>query len=102
MSGVLMSGNDEQMRKIELLERTVLEMGSELFQVKIALDRNQEVHEKFLAVLEGLKQLLDEKGIINIEDFESAVELGQAMETFNSYHEAANEAALERIKKQNH
>lgn len=88
--------------KLEKLERTVLELGSELFQLKGTIENTSESHEQLLSIFDGLKQLLDEKGLITVEDFEGAVELGQAIEVFNSSQEHAVHTELERVKKSSH
>ena len=61
------------------LERSVLDLGAELFHLKNEIYALKNAQHTFLEVLHGLKMILDEKGLINIEDFESAVELGQAL-----------------------
>ncbi len=88
--------------KLEMLERAVMELGTELFNLKGTMAKNQESHSQFLATVKGLKQILDEKGLITGEDFEAAVELGQAIEHFNSQAEHALSSELEKIKKTGH
>ena len=66
--------------KVELLERTVLELGTELFNLKGMVAKTQESHEQFVTIIKGLKQLLDEKGLITRDDFDAAVELGLLVE----------------------
>ena len=95
-----MSNNTQT--KLEMLERAVLELGTELFNLKGSMVKAKESHEQFLATVKGLKQLLDEKGLITHEDFESAVELGQAIEHFNSQIEHSIFGEMEKIKKAGH
>jgi hypothetical protein len=94
--------SDKMQSKVEMLERAVLELGTELFNLKGSMAKNQESHEQFLATIKGLKQLLDEKGVITGDDFEAAVELGRAIEHFNSQAEHALTNELEKIKKAGH
>ena len=95
--------SDQQTRvKLEMLERTVLELGSELYHLKGTMARNQQTHESFLSIIKGLKQLLDEKGLITLDDFDAAVELGQALEAFNSPAAHAYDGELDKGKKSGH
>lgn len=87
--------------KLELLERTVLELGTELFSLKGMVAKSRESHEQFLTTMRGLKQLLDEKGLITPEDFDTAVQLGAAIESFNP-HESDLYQEMEKQKKQSH
>lgn len=75
---------DPMKARIEMLERTVMELGSELFMMKNNLTKSQGSHEQFLAIVKGLKQLLDDKGLITHDDFDAAVELGEVIERFNA------------------
>lgn len=76
--------SDDLARRLEMLERSVLEMGTEVYQLKGMLGKAREYRDRFLAVMRGLKQLLDEKGLITVEDFDAAVELGEVLERFNT------------------
>ena len=96
-----MSLGDEKAR-IEMLERTVLELGAELFQMKSTIGKTEQSHEQFLALVKGLKRLLDDKGLITVDDFEAAVELGAAIEQFSSQQEHAVHNELEKLKKTGH
>ena len=87
--------------KMDLLERTVLELGTELFNLKGMVAKTQESHEQFVTIMKGLKQLLDEKGLITRDDFDAAVELGQALELFNNPYEDMQHE-MEKSKKQGH
>ncbi len=94
----------EPMRaRMDLLERTVMELGSELYAMRSAQEKNRAGHDQFLSILKGLKQLLDEKGLITHEDFDAAVELGEAIERFNTQNETAQiHAQHEKAKKAGH
>jgi hypothetical protein len=86
--------------RMEALERTVLELGAELYNLKGRIAKQGESHEQFLSIIKGLKQLLDEKGLITVEDFDAAVELGEALEAFAAQTQGHHE--LEKDKKSGH
>ena len=94
--------SDQVRLKMEMLERTMLELGSELYHLKGTVAKNQQTHESFLSIIKGLKQLLDEKGLITLDDFDAAIELGQALEAFNSPAGHAHEGELDKGKKSGH
>jgi hypothetical protein len=70
--------------KIEHLERTILELGAEVFRIKHRMDEVDRSHNTFLQVFVSLKKLLDEKGIISTEDFEDVVALDKILNSQNS------------------
>ncbi len=70
--------------RMDMLERTVLELGSELYNMKGQVQKNQETHVQFVLLIKSLKTLLDEKGLITPDDFDSAVELGQVADRINN------------------
>ena len=89
--------------KVNQLERTILELGTEIFRVKTEVSSLKGVNERFIEVMKGLKSLLDEKGVISCDDFENAVDLGQAVaiaSTPSFEHHIDEELA--RIKKTTH
>ncbi len=94
--------SDPAHNKFEMLERTVLELGTELFHLKGTIVKSQESHTQFLAIIKGLKQLLDEKGVIHAEDFDAAVQLGEALEHFSSQYEYGLHREMEKLKKSGH
>jgi hypothetical protein len=65
--------------KIYKLERALLELGSEIFRLKTNLHALHCSHEKFVKVMDGLRSLLDDKGLILEDDFDSAVDLKSAV-----------------------
>lgn len=70
--------------RLEMLERTVLELGAELYNVKGKMAKHQDTYQHMLGIMKGLKHLLDEKGMISIEDFDAAIELGEALDPLSS------------------
>lgn len=90
------------MDKLEMLERAVMELGGEVYSLRSTIEKSRTSHEQFLQIVRGLKQLLDDKGLITLEDFEAAIDLGEAVERFNSHAEHSAMAELERLKKSGH
>lgn len=85
--------------RIEQLERTVLELGTEIYRLRSEVGAAKNSHENFLEIIKGLKLILDEKGLISVEDFENAVELGNAIS--GSYEPILHDE-IEKIKKTSH
>ena len=92
----------EFLEKMAMLERSVLELGTEVYTLRNTVNKSKDSHEQFFAVIKGLKQLLDEKGLITLDDFEAAVELGQAIESFNRSTDDGHMTEMDRLKKSNH
>jgi hypothetical protein len=88
--------------KLQQLERTILDLGSELYRLKSEISTVKGYHENFVDIVDGLKKILDEKGLISLEDFESAVELGQAVNITTNQIDYSIETELERVKKTSH
>lgn len=65
--------------RMHQLENTVLELGTEMYKLRHQISSLSDFQEKFVGTMKGLKQILDEKGLITVEDFEAAVELGEAI-----------------------
>ncbi len=86
--------------RMDMLERTVLELGTELYNMKGRVEKNQETHVKFVALIKGLKTLLDEKGLITPDDFDAAVELGEVVERINTQDHGQSD--LDKPKKSGH
>lgn len=87
--------------RISQLEHSLLELGTEMYKMKHQLSLQSEFHEKFVRTLQGLKTILDEQGVINAEDFEAAVELGEAMSLdTQSAFDAGLESDMQWLKKE--
>lgn len=65
--------------KLDYLERTILELGSEIFQVKHRMDEIEKSNTQYKQIFVSLKKLLDEKGIISTEDFEEVIDLDKIL-----------------------
>jgi regulator of replication initiation timing len=60
----------ERKDKLDQLERTILELGAEIFRLKTELTEIKTSNSNFHLTLNGLKDILDDKGIIMSDDFE--------------------------------
>lgn len=59
--------------KIDHLERTILELGAQVYRTKHQVDELMRINTGYLEVFACLKRLLDERGIISADDFEDAI-----------------------------
>ena len=87
--------------KIDLLERSLLELGAELFKVKQSILEAREDNHKMIEVLKGLRLILDDRGLISLDDFDAAVELGDALSEDGKLYKSV-EDALNKLKKSSH
>jgi hypothetical protein len=69
----------DEKEKVRKMERALLELGSDIFRLKTTMYDLQTNHEKFVKIIEGLRLILDEKGVILEDDFDSAVDLKNAV-----------------------
>ena len=88
--------------KVSQLERTILELGSEIFRIKTEVFSLKTNQENFFEVMKGLKMILDEKGVISSDDFDGAVDLGNAVNIQPSSLDLQVEEDIEKIKKTTH
>ncbi len=65
--------------KLDHLERTILELGAEIFQVKHRVDEVERSNTQYQQIFSSLKKLLDDKGIISSEDFDEIVDLDKIL-----------------------
>ena len=66
-------------KTLEKLEQTLLDIGVEVFRLKNDIAQMKSGHERFIKVINGLRNVLDEKGLICTEDFETAVDLSELL-----------------------
>lgn len=88
--------------KTDQLERTILELGAEIFRIKTELSDMKQHHHNFVSTIKGLKEILDEKGLILGEDFEAAVDLGNALSMDKSLVDTTFDLEIEKLKKTSH
>lgn len=60
----------DQIRK---LEQSLLDLGAEIFRLRHLCTNLAEQNRVFVKSMKGLQVLLDEKGVVTAEDFETAV-----------------------------
>jgi hypothetical protein len=85
--------------RLELLERSIMELGADLISVKSSMNKYKKSHAQLLQIFKGLKQLLDEKGLVTLEDFDAAIEIGEVLEYFNAHLDAGSgdQAGLKKV-----
>ena len=62
----------DKVDRLQQLERTVLELGTELFRMKTDVNSLRGFNSNFVEIMKGLQHILDEKGLISLEDFEGS------------------------------
>lgn len=87
--------------KIEQLERALLEMGSEMYRLKSELIEMRDHQGQFVKTMQSLKTLLDEKGMVTADEFESALDLAEILNKMNSNVDQV-QSVFERLKKIGH
>lgn len=100
-AGVPMKTPSELSEKMELLERSVMELGTEVYSLRSTVTKGKQHVEQVLSVFQGLKRLLDEKGLVTVDDFDAAVELGEVLEQYHTNLGNPGDE-IERLKKTGH
>jgi hypothetical protein len=77
--------------RIEQLEYTVMELGTELYKAKSEMQQISKVQRATLASLKGLRNVLDSKGVIDKDDIEIEIELTRLIEKLDKLGEVAYE-----------
>ena len=62
------------------LEHTIMDLGSEIYRLRHDLKESQKTHHKVLTTLRGIRSMLDEKGLVTADEFETAVDLQKILE----------------------
>jgi hypothetical protein len=95
--------------KISMLERTVLDLGAQLFELKGSFERSKEQNESFQATIFSIKSYLDKEGIMSLDIFDDEMALIQDTELSSSDdlesppHQATNDGkANSKCRKQKH
>lgn len=65
--------------KLEHLERTVLELGTEIYRIKHRMDLIDQDNSLYQQIFLSLRKVLDEKGVIGLEEFDDAVALDRIL-----------------------
>lgn len=66
--------------RLQKLEHTIMELGSEIYRLRHDLKESQKTHHKVMTTLRGIRSMLDEKGLVTSEEFETAVDLQKILE----------------------
>ncbi len=85
--------------KADQLERTILELGSEIFRVKHRMDEVEKSNNTYKQVFLSLKVMLDEKGIISADDFDEAIALDRILNLQSSSKNELMNALSDDLKK---
>jgi len=64
---------------LDRLERTLLELGTEIFRVKHRMEHLEKENNHLQEIIVSLRSLLDDKGLVSTEDFDEAVALDKIM-----------------------
>lgn len=65
--------------KLDHLERTVLELGTEIYRIRHRMDLIDQDNSHYQQIFLSLRKILDEKGLIALEDFDDAVALDRIL-----------------------
>lgn len=77
---MIMKDNNE---KLKLLEHAIMNLSMQVAGLQSKLTENSSFKEEYYKTLEGLRNLLDEKGMISKEDFDSEIEIFQILKEGN-------------------
>jgi len=87
--------------KVDQLERTILELGAEIFRLKTEITELKTNYSDIQGSIKGLKEFLDDKGIIMSEDFETTVQVSSMLALDHESDHLTNQE-MERLKKSVH
>ena len=65
--------------KLDHLERTVLELGTEIYRIRHRMDLIDQDNSHYQQIFLSLRKILDEKGLIGMDDFDDAVALDRIL-----------------------
>ena len=86
--------------RIAQLENTLLEIGTELFRLRREVMHLNEQRSDYRNLFKSLKQLLDEKGVLSADDFETAIDLNKILDNpANQSHDNPIARDLEKQRK---
>lgn len=91
----------ERRDKVDQLERTILELGAEIFRLKTELSELKTNYSEIEGSIKGLREYLDDKGIIMNEDFETTVQVNRMLALDHENDHQTNQE-MERLKKSVH
>jgi regulator of replication initiation timing len=82
------------MDKIGNLELTLLELGAEVYRLKEKISNLVEAQNSQIKSLEGLKKILEEKGVISIDDIETSIIMSQLGDDVDMFEDSYNERPM--------
>ena len=88
------------MEKSNQIEQALLELGTEMMRLRGEIGDLKEQQDRFVEVINGLKLILDEKGIINSDEFENSIEVLSTLS--GQGYDVSLEEEIEKIKKIQH
>jgi len=88
--------------RIKQLESSLLDLGSEVFKIKHQLAQVAEDNNVLQTILKNLKTVLDEKGLIAVDDFETHIEVRNHARITKQPLESDDEFQIRQIKKAVH
>lgn len=97
---------DDTKIKISMLERTILDLGTQLFELKGYFEKSRQDHENLKMALSCLKNYLDKEGVLRKEEFDeelaliNLIEADQTDENLILKHE--NSVTTKNSRKQKH
>ena len=89
-------------KKYQELELNILNLGTEIYLLKNQMNQMNQMQCHFVEILKGLKLLLDEKGILDSDDFEHAADFCQSLSEIEIEEQNHMSDELEKIKKTSH
>lgn len=66
--------------RIDQMEYTVMELGTEMYRLKKEVASVKELQDKFATAIGRIKSVLDEKGLVTEDDFDSALDMADLLE----------------------
>jgi hypothetical protein len=73
--------------RIGQLEYTIMELGTEIYRLKSEMQQMSNIQSKSLKTLKGLQNMLDERGVIAMEDFDIETDLQQLLDKLDKLNE---------------
>ncbi len=74
----------DKKEKIHLLEKTILDLGTEIFHLQQKFKDLSFFQDEFVKTMEGLRQVLDEQNLCSKDDFNTAIDLEVIIKNMNT------------------
>lgn len=92
---------DSRRNRVQQLEHTVLELGTEIYKMRNEVSCIKEDNLTLTNTIKELRQILDEKGFVTEDEFENISLLDPSLEN-ESYKQDDGIKEIEKIKKTSH